>query len=132
MPVDAHPEQGEPLLALAALLTAYGLAEVLQGYGFLAVFVAALALRSAERGSDYHQKLHDFAEELERLLMMVLLVLLGGAITGGGLTVIANAPNPAGFSILRGGFADDTISAWRLFAGALLPTLVAIAAFRAF
>jgi NhaP-type Na+/H+ or K+/H+ antiporter len=55
------------------------------GYGFLAVFVAALALRSAERGSDYHQKLHDFAEELERLLMMVLLVLLGGAITGGGL-----------------------------------------------
>jgi NhaP-type Na+/H+ or K+/H+ antiporter len=64
---------------------AYGVAEMAKGYGFLAVFVAALALRSAERGSDYHQKLHDFAEELERLLMMVLLVLLGGAITGGGL-----------------------------------------------
>ena len=55
------------------------------GYGFLAVFVAALALRSAERGHDYHEKLHDFAEQLERLLMMILLVLFGGAITGGGL-----------------------------------------------
>jgi NhaP-type Na+/H+ or K+/H+ antiporter len=55
------------------------------GYGFLAVFVAALALRSTERDHDYHQKLHDFAEELERLLMMTLLVLLGGAMTGAGL-----------------------------------------------
>jgi NhaP-type Na+/H+ or K+/H+ antiporter len=58
---------------------------MVKGYGFLAVFVAALALRATEPGHDYHQKLHDFAEELERLMMMVLLVLLGGAMTGGGL-----------------------------------------------
>jgi len=56
-----------------------------QGYGFLAVFVAALALRSAERNHEYHEKLHDFVEQLERLLMMALLVLFGGALTEGQL-----------------------------------------------
>ncbi|HEY8382312.1 MAG TPA: cation:proton antiporter [Microvirga sp.] len=76
---------GDGFVALGVTCLVYGLTEMAQGYGFLAVFVAALALRSAERGSEYHQKLHDFAEELERLLMMVLLVMLGGAITGGGL-----------------------------------------------
>jgi len=76
---------GDGFVALGVTCLAYGAAEIGHGYGFLAVFVAALALRSTERGSRYHQKLHDFAEELERLLMMVLLVLLGGAISGGGL-----------------------------------------------
>ena len=52
---------------------------------FLAVFVAALALRAAERSHRYHEKLHDFAEQVERLLMMVLLILFGGAITSGSL-----------------------------------------------
>jgi hypothetical protein len=56
--------------------------------------------------------------------------LVAGAVTGGGLTVIANAPNPAGFSILRGGFQEGTISALYLFLAALGPTLVAVAAFR--
>lgn len=56
--------------------------------------------------------------------------LVAGAITGGGLTVIANAPNPAGMSILRKYFADESVSAAGLLAAALLPTLVAAAAFR--
>jgi hypothetical protein len=55
--------------------------------------------------------------------------LVAGAVTGGGLTVIANAPNPAGFAILKGSFADGAISALGLAAAALLPTLVAAAAF---
>ncbi len=76
---------GDGFVALGVTCLAYGITEMAHGYGFLAVFVAALALRRAERNHDYHQKLHDFAEELERLLMMVLLVMLGGAITGGGL-----------------------------------------------
>jgi hypothetical protein len=67
---------GDGFVALGITCLAYGVTEIAHGYGFLAVFVAALALRSTERGSQYHQKLHDFAEELERLLMMVLLVLL--------------------------------------------------------
>ena len=56
--------------------------------------------------------------------------LVAGAVTGGGLTVIANAPNPAGFSILRHACDGGTIDARWLFIAALAPTLVAIAAFR--
>jgi hypothetical protein len=55
--------------------------------------------------------------------------LVAGAVTGGGLTVIANAPNPAGFSILRGHFDDGAIHPAGLFVAALPPTLVAAAAF---
>ena len=56
--------------------------------------------------------------------------LVAGSVTGGGLTVIANAPNPAGFAILRGHFEDETIHPLGLLLAALLPTLVAIVAFR--
>jgi hypothetical protein len=54
---------------------------------------------------------------------------MAGAITGGGLTVIANAPNPAGVSILSSRFGDGGISPLGLFLGALVPTLIAGAAF---
>jgi sodium/hydrogen antiporter len=76
---------GSGFVALGITALAYGGTEMVRGYGFLAVFVAALALRATEPEHDYHQKLHDFAEELERLMMMVLLVLLGGAMTGADL-----------------------------------------------
>jgi len=56
--------------------------------------------------------------------------LVSGAVTGGGLTVIANAPNPAGFAILRGRFVDEAINPLGLFLAALPATLVAIVAFR--
>ncbi len=76
---------GSGFVALGITALAYGGTEMVRGYGFLAVFVAALALRATEPKHEYHQKLHDFAEELERLMMMVLLVLLGGAMTGADL-----------------------------------------------
>ncbi|MBI5271748.1 MAG: putative Na+/H+ antiporter [Burkholderiales bacterium] len=56
-------------------------------------------------------------------------MLVAGAVAGGGLTVIANAPNPAGVALLRHGFEDESIGAGGLLAGALLPTSVAAAAF---
>jgi hypothetical protein len=55
--------------------------------------------------------------------------LVAGAVTGGGLTVIANAPNPAGFSILRASFGGE-IRPLSLAVAALAPTLVAVLAFR--
>ncbi|HEY8564573.1 MAG TPA: cation:proton antiporter [Beijerinckiaceae bacterium] len=76
---------GDGFVALGITCIAYAITEMAYGYGFLAVFVAALSLRSAERSHAYHDKLHAFAEELERLLMMVLLVAFGGALTSGGL-----------------------------------------------
>lgn len=45
---------------------------------------------------------------------------------GGGLTVIANAPNPAGFAILKDSFDERSINPFGLFAAALPPTAVAI------
>jgi hypothetical protein len=56
--------------------------------------------------------------------------LIAGAVTGGGLTVIANAPNPAGFAILKDSFEDGAISALGLATAAMAPTLVAAAAFQ--
>lgn len=56
--------------------------------------------------------------------------LVAGAVTGGGLTIIANAPNPAGASILKGHFEDESIHAGGLFLAALGPTLVALLAFK--
>jgi hypothetical protein len=58
------------------------------------------------------------------------IALVAGAVTGGGLTVIANAPNPAGVSILRGKFEDQTINPLGLLVAALPPTLVSVLAFR--
>lgn len=55
-------------------------------------------------------------------------MLMAGAVAGGGLTVIANAPNPAGAALLKQGFADETIGAGGLLLGALGPTTVAAAA----
>ena len=76
-------ETGEPLLALAAVLLSYGLAEVAHAYGFLAVFACAMTIRSAERGHEYHQHMHAMVERLERLLTLIVLLLLGMSLSNG-------------------------------------------------
>ena len=55
--------------------------------------------------------------------------LVAGAVAGGGLTVIANAPNPAGVALLKRGFSDESIGAGGLLLGAAGPTAVAALAF---
>ncbi|HEY0643406.1 MAG TPA: cation:proton antiporter [Nocardioides sp.] len=76
-------EQGEPLLALAALLAAYGAAELVGGYGFLAVFVCATRLRASERGHSYQRAMHGVVDRLERLMTLLVLLVLGMAMTRG-------------------------------------------------
>ena len=76
-------EHREGSLALAATFLAYGLTEVLQGYGFLAVFVAAVSIRGSERFHDFHTELHHFVEQVERLLTVLVLLLLGMALSDG-------------------------------------------------
>ncbi|MDP9443910.1 MAG: cation:proton antiporter [Actinomycetota bacterium] len=76
-------DQREPMLSLAATLGVYGLAEVLHGYGFVAVFAAALAIRAVERDHDYHGHLHTFIGQLEHILTWTVLLLIGVAISGG-------------------------------------------------
>jgi hypothetical protein len=59
-------------------------------------------------------------------------MLMAGAVAGGGLTVIANAPNPAGVALLRSGFQDQSIGVPQMLVGALVPTAVAILMFLLF
>lgn len=55
-------------------------------------------------------------------------MLMAGAVAGGGLTVIANAPNPAGVALLRGSFRDGAVGVGGLFLGAIVPTCIAASA----
>ncbi|MEV0718900.1 cation:proton antiporter [Asanoa sp. NPDC050611] len=105
----------EGFLALAATFLAYGLVEVAGGYGFLAVFVAARAIRSAERSHEYNQVLHDFAEQVERLLTVLLLLLFGGALVTG---LLAPLTWPAALVALALVFVVRPVAGWLSLRGA--------------
>ncbi len=74
----AKTESG--VVALAGVLLAYGLTELAEGYGFIAAFVAGLALRRSESHHEFHRRLHDFTESIEHALTALLLVALGAAL----------------------------------------------------
>ena len=75
-------------LALSLTIMTYGLCEYLYGYGFLAVFFAGLSLRYYEKISgDYKKKMHDFIHEIERLLLVVWILLFGGSLMNGVLSL---------------------------------------------
>jgi sodium/hydrogen antiporter len=76
-------EVGNPLLALAATFVVYGLTELIGGYGFIAVFAAAVAMRSVERSHGYHRQLHELVEHLETILTLAILLMLGAAMSAG-------------------------------------------------
>jgi sodium/hydrogen antiporter len=88
------------LVAIGATFIAYAATEVVHGYGFLAVFVCALTIRGSERDDDFHEEMHDFAEQIERLLMMLLLVLFGGALANGLLDALTWTDVGIGLAIL--------------------------------
>jgi NhaP-type Na+/H+ or K+/H+ antiporter len=81
-------ERAEGFVAIAATFLAYGVTELAEGYGFVAVFVCACAIRGSERQHGYHGVLHKFVEQIERLLTVAVVVLLGGAVARGLLTNI--------------------------------------------
>ncbi|MGN9777336.1 cation:proton antiporter [Micromonospora sp. H33] len=105
----------EGFLALAATFLAYGLVELLGGYGFLAVFVAARAIRAAERTHEFHSVLHDFAEQVERLLAVLLLLLFGGAVVGGLLGALTWTAAAVGLALV---FVIRPLVGWLSLRGA--------------
>ncbi|WP_245575056.1 putative Na+/H+ antiporter [Chitinilyticum litopenaei] len=116
---------------LAGLVVLGGLQQwwlqpVLMGMSSDAVFFGATALTAFTDNA----ALTYLGSLVEGLSPEFQYALVAGAVTGGGLTVIANAPNPAGLTILRGHFANGAVNAGYLALAALLPTLVAAAAFR--
>lgn len=74
---------GDGLIAIAATFISYGVTEIANCYGFLAVFVTALTLRRSHRDHHFNHEMHALTEQVERLAMMVLLILFGGALVEG-------------------------------------------------
>lgn len=68
------------VIAFAGVLIAYGLTELVEGYGFIAVFIAGLTLRRQETHDRFHKRLHDFSESLEHTLTALLLLAVGGTL----------------------------------------------------
>lgn len=138
--VTAYERHQDKLILREALLVAFFLAglvvlggqqqwwlePILMGMDSTAVFFGATALTAITDNA----ALTYLGSLVEGLSDEFKIALVAGAVTGGGLTVIANAPNPAGVSILRGKFEDSTINPLGLLIAALPPTLVAILAFR--
>lgn len=76
-------QTGDGLIAIAATFVSYGVTEMLDCYGFLAVFITALTLRRSHRNHEFQREMHDITEQIERIAMMVLLILFGGALVSG-------------------------------------------------
>jgi Putative Na+/H+ antiporter len=91
----------------------------------IALFFAALGLTAITDNA----ALTYLGSTIEGMSNAAKYMLVAGAVAGGGLTVIANAPNPAGAALLKSGFQDESIGVVGLLLGALIPTVVAAAAF---
>jgi Na+/H+ antiporter NhaD/arsenite permease-like protein len=107
-------------------MQAWWLQDTLKGMSTTALFYGATALTAITDNA----ALTYLGSLVEGVSDEFKYALVAGAVTGGGLTVIANAPNPAGFAILRNYFADQAINPLGLFVAALAPTAVAAFAFQ--
>jgi hypothetical protein len=112
-------------LVIHGRLQAWWIAPVLASLGELPLFVGATVL-TAFNDNALVTYLSTLVPNLSDALKAAV---VEGAVTGGGLTVIANAPNPAGQALLGRFFGGSVHPLW-LFLGALIPTLIAAAAFR--
>ncbi|QWE30547.1 putative Na+/H+ antiporter [Polynucleobacter sp. Adler-ghost] len=136
----AYPKHQNPLILREALLVGFFLAGLvvlggLQGWWLqpilenmspTAVFYGSLALTAITDNA----ALTYLGSLVQGTSPEFKLALVGGAVAGGGLTVIANAPNPAGLAILRSYFPNAAVSAGLLLIAAIPPTIVAILALR--
>lgn len=77
---NALSRTGSGVVALAGVFLAYGLTEVLEGYGFIAAFVSGYTLRRSETDHRFHRRLHDFSESIEHALTAIILVALGAVL----------------------------------------------------
>ena len=136
----AYQRHQNPLILREALLVAFFLAGLVVLGGLQQWWLQPLLMRmeatSVFFGATVMTAITDNAaltylgSLVEGLSQEFKVALVAGAVTGGGLTVIANAPNPAGVAILQGSFEEKTIHPLGLLMAALPPTLVAVLAFQ--
>ena len=77
---NALAKTDSAVVAFAGVLMVYGVTELAEGYGFIAVFVTGVTLRRSESRHSFHTKLHDFSQSIEHVLTSLILVALGAAI----------------------------------------------------
>jgi NhaP-type Na+/H+ or K+/H+ antiporter len=82
---DLLSEHFDGWTAIPAVLTVYGIAELLGGYGFLAAFAGGVGFRRYERTHDYKQRVHEGAEQVEKFGELTVILLLGSMVTVAGL-----------------------------------------------
>ncbi len=92
-PVKADDEPpayatSEGLIVLGTLLLAYGATEIVEGYGFIAVFVAAVTARQRENASRYHIRSHHFIDQIENIVLVAVLLGFGGMLANGVLSAL--------------------------------------------
>ena len=104
---------------------AWWLKSVLMSLDEIALFIGTTALTAFTDNA----ALTYLGAQVEGLSDTMKYYLVAGAVAGGGLTVIANAPNPAGFTILQKSFGEEGISPAALALSALLPTAIALICF---
>jgi hypothetical protein len=136
----AYQRHQNPLILREALLVAFFLAGLVVLGGlqqwWLQPLLMSMEATSVFFGATVMTAITDNAaltylgSLVEGLSQEFKVALVAGAVTGGGLTVIANAPNPAGVAILQGSFEEKTIHPLGLLMAALPPTLVAVLAFQ--
>ncbi len=103
------------VIGLAGVLATYGLTELAEGYGFIAAFVAGLALRRQESHHAFHGQLHRFTESIEHTLTAILLIALGAA-----LPTLLQPLSWAGVAIGAGLiFVVRPLSGWLSLAGVM-------------
>jgi MFS family permease len=135
----AYPQYQNRIILKEALLVAFFLAGLVVLGGMQAWWLKPALLsmdaKTAYLGATALTAITDnaaltyLASQVEGLSDEFKYYVVAGAISGGGLTVIANAPNPAGMAILRERFPDGAVSALGLLAGAAVPTLITVIAF---
>jgi hypothetical protein len=106
-------------------LQQWWLQPILSSLGDFTLFVGATGLTAITDNA----ALTYLGSLVEGLSDMAKYSLVAGAVAGGGLTVIANAPNPAGFGILKDSFGEEGISPLKLLLGALFPTILSMILF---
>jgi NhaP-type Na+/H+ or K+/H+ antiporter len=109
---------GDGLVAVGVTLISYGLTELAAGYGFVAVFIAAVTLRATDRSSDFHGAMAEFSEQIERVLMVLVLLVFGVAIGTGALDRLGWPEILAGSALL---LVIRPICGWVSLIGTPLP-----------
>jgi NhaP-type Na+/H+ or K+/H+ antiporter len=107
-------DTGDGLVAVGVTLIVYATAQAVDANGFIAVFVAAVKIRSSAPEDEFHHRMSEFSDQVERVLVMLVLVLFGWALAAGLLQSLTWSGALIGLGLI---FVLRPASAWLGFVG---------------